>query len=739
MTSALSRDSLYKTLFDMANDIMLFHEFVTEGHRGRFLDVNRKACEALGYTKAEMLGMSPLDLIDEPQKAVVPEETEELHQQGSLLFEKELITKSGGRIPVEIHAHMIEQDGETTVLSIARDISHRRKQEKRISALLDSSLDAVALLKKDGEIIDVNKETAARFGVTAREMIGNIIYDYFPEEVAKRRRKAVEQVFETGKAARTEDVRDGIWNDNIISPVLERDGKVEMAVVTARNITERKAAEYEQMKLSTIVERSGEFIGMADTCGNVVYLNRAAREMVGLEKEEALETTIFDYVPDEEKTKISDEALPEVMKNGSWTGRGLLKHFRTGENIDVEITVFFMEHVNRLAVIMRDIRDRIQAESAREQMFEHEKMAAIGRVAGKMAHDFNNVVGITMGISELLLLKDLPADIAPDIRAIKDSAERGRELTRNLLLFARDREIRFSYLDLNERITSILKALRTQIEGVRVNIVYGADCDRIIADPGLLENSIINLVQNAIHAMSKAQSPRLTIRTAHAGDNIVIEISDNGCGIPADVRDNIFEPSFTLKGSMDSTGAYRRGIKGSGYGLANVKRAIEKHGGSISFDSEPGRGTTFRIEIPVIEASLKPEEARRIDENSVVRGKRILVVEDEVPFGNVLYKLLRSYDHEVSIAGTGRKAIDMAAAGSFDLISLDFILPDMNGLDVYREIRKNAPHTPVIFVSGNFEFMQSMIGLKKDDPNVDHIAKPFNNSEYLKMINQWLI
>ena len=165
---------------------------------------------------------------------------------------------------------------------------------------------------------------------------------------------------------------------------------------------------------------------------------------------------------------------------------------------------------------------------------------------------------------------------------------------------------------------------------------------------------------------------------------------------------------------------------------------MDKHGGSIRLESKAGQGTTATMEFPILDVESDAQAFTQVRVQNSIRGKRVLVVEDEPHFGNILYKLLRQYDHQVNIAHTGQIALDYFLQNSYDAISLDFILPDMNGMDVYREIRKTDRTVPIIFVSGNFEFMQSMIDLKEEDPKVDHLAKPFNNLIFVNKIHQWL-
>ena len=179
-----------------------------------------------------------------------------------------------------------------------------------------------------------------------------------------------------------------------------------------------------------------------------------------------------------------------------------------------------------------------------------------------------------------------------------------------------------------------------------------------MADAGLIENIIINLVDNAVHAVSKKDNPRISITTGNKESSIELVIEDNGCGIPPEHMPHIFEPSFTLKGSADETNSYASGIKGSGYGLTNTRKFIEKHGGAISVESVFGEMTRVVVSLPVISAELRDCDLRRIENSNPVKEKRILVVEDEFHFGRILNSVLRRFDHKVDLAVDGKTALN---------------------------------------------------------------------------------
>jgi len=389
-----------------------------------------------------------------------------------------------------------------------------------------------------------------------------------------------------------------------------------------------------------------------------------------------------------------------------------------------------------------DITERRQAEAdrltARETADEHEKQALVGRIAGKMAHDFNNILGIVMGNAELALLDCQEPKTKKTLELIYEQSIRGKNLTKNLVAFAKDQEPKQEFFSLSEKIDLVLNLMRKDLEGIELKKEASPDIPDLLADPGMIEHALVNLVQNAIHALSRVGTPRITVRTYRRENFICFEIEDNGCGIAEEHLAHIYDPSFTLKGVRDTAGSYKPGIKGTGYGLSNVKRYIEQHKGKISIESEPGSGTRFTIRLPVIKKELMPEEKTEIKKGKTYPGKYILMVEDEPAIADMQYAVLTQEPclHRVDIAANGPAALDLLGKHKYDLVSLDYALPGgMNGMDIYHHIRLSDKSLPILFISGNIEFLESIEALKQKDSMMDHLSKPCRNKEYILRIN----
>lgn len=407
-------------------------------------------------------------------------------------------------------------------------------------------------------------------------------------------------------------------------------------------------------------------------------------------------------------------------------------------------------------LIFEDITDRKQAEKEKEKLqlekveaismaAETEKLALVGQIAGKMAHDFNNILGVIMGNSELALRKCQDIQTKKKLELIFKQTLRGKNMTRNLVAFAKDQEPKQEFFSIDEKMELVITLLKKDLEGIRVIREYTSGIPELLADSGMIEHAVVNLLLNSIHALSLTQKPEIIIRTGHQEDHLVIEIEDNGCGIPAEFLSNIYEPSFTLKGTKDKSGMYKPGIKGTGYGMSNVKKYIEQHNGTISIHSDLKKGTKVAMAFSIIKKELTAEEITEIKEETKKEknyfGKYILLVEDEQAISDVQYCILthEPLNHKVDIADNGQDTIDLLNTNTYDFISLDYSLPgELTGMDIYHHVRKTNKTVPILFISGNINFLESITALRQKDPYIDHLSKPCKNIDYVTCINRLL-
>lgn len=439
--------------------------------------------------------------------------------------------------------------------------------------------------------------------------------------------------------------------------------------------------------------------------------------------------------------------LDELMTKGQVRTFDLTLNKKRGEPYYVSVNadlIYSKDGVpSGISGTIRDITEKKQAEKekliAQKIAAEQEKHALVGQIAGQIAHDFNNILGIIMGNAELSLLECKEEETKKTLEIILEQTIRGRNLTKNLVTFARDQEPKLEHFRISQKIDLVIDLLKKDLQGIGIIKDEKAGMLELLADPGMIEHMLVNLIQNSIHALSKTVSPVIIIRTCESNNKLHLEIEDNGCGIPPEQIKNIYNPAFTLKGGKDLTRSYRSDIKGTGYGMANVKKYLEQHNGTISVESKFGSGTTIFIEIPVINRELTDGERARIYDEVSHFEKNILLVEDEQSLSDVQYRLLTSEQcrHRVDIAYTGQIAIDLFDRNEYDFIILDYVLHGrITGRDVYNHVRVKSKKVPILFISGNIEFLESIRELKKNDPYVDHLSKPCKKVDYLTGINR---
>lgn len=397
--------------------------------------------------------------------------------------------------------------------------------------------------------------------------------------------------------------------------------------------------------------------------------------------------------------------------------------------------------------IARDITARIQAQEEKvklqEQLNQAQKLESVGRLAGGVAHDFNNMLAVIQGNADLAKEEaGLPSRVKDCLHEIARAADRSADLTRQLLAFARKEDISPRLISLNDALDQMLKMLKRLI-GEDIELVWRPEKEvwSVKIDPSHLDNILVNLCINAKDAIKndgKIVIETLNIRVdedfcqthpnASPGEFVMLAVTDNGDGIPKAVQPNIFDPFFTTKA---------RG-KGTGLGLSTVYGVVRQAGGFITVYSEPGLGAVFHIYLPRVRGTDTTEPERR-NSDEVYRGtETVLLVEDEVSILSMITKTLENQGYAVIASASPVQAVELAARfnGRIDLLLTDVIMPKINGKDLFSIIRKDRPDIRVIFMSG---YTADVI--HSSDIEQIHgrfIQKPFSSKDLLKTIRELL-
>ena len=376
---------------------------------------------------------------------------------------------------------------------------------------------------------------------------------------------------------------------------------------------------------------------------------------------------------------------------------------------------------------LRETRERL--DMATRQLIQAEKLTALGELVAGVAHEVNNPLASIMGYTQLVLGRDLPADVRRRLEIVFSEAERAGKIVRNLMTFARKQPPEKRYLGLNGIVekTLELKAYHLRTSQIEVEKDLAANLPMTMLDFQQLQQVLLNLLNNAEQAMVEAgRGRKIRIATRAAGDRIEVRISDDGPGIPAEIQSRIFEPFFTTK---------KEG-KGTGLGLSLCYGIIQEHGGSIRVESRPGEGTTFVTSLPVIRESMPGVGDPPGGEAPASRSLRILVVDDETNVQDMLADLLTARGHKVDTASDLPEAVRKIELDAHDLIISDMKLRGGSGRDIYEVAVNRSPRLArrIIFTTGDGASTETQEFLRKTGNEV--LLKPCKLEEIERAIVQ---
>jgi two-component system cell cycle sensor histidine kinase/response regulator CckA len=648
----------------------------------------------------------------------------------------------------------------TGLVGISRDITERKELEKknqRLATLVESADDAIVGLDLNHTITVWNKGAEQLYGYTAEEMIGSSTSLLIPSDLDDEVRLMREQVMQGGQVTRYETVRLRKGGAKImvaitLSAIRDAEGRIVGLASTARDITDRKRAEEEllreQVLTKTLLESlPGIFYVYSYPELRLVRWNKAHETLFGFSAEEVRGRSILEWHPPENREAVL-KAIDAVMKEGQSTleaplltkdGR-LIPFFMTGLRIEIRDQTYVMG-------VGLDITERRRAEEGKAklegQLQQAQKMESVGRLAGGVAHDFNNMLGVILGHTEMALEQVDPAQpLHADLEEIRKAAERSAGLTRQLLAFARRQTVAPTVLDLNRTVEGMLTMLE-RLVGENVHIAWQPKVDLwpVMVDPSQIDQLLTNLCVNARDAIADVGT--ITIETGNgaidmaysadhagfaAGEYVLLAVTDDGGGMDKETLSHVFEPFFTTKGMG----------QGTGLGLATVYGIVKQNNGFINVYSEPGRGTRFTIYLP--RHSGKAEQARGMEaEGPSLRGhETILLVEDEPANLKLIGKILERQGYTVLSAGTPGEAIRLAReyAGEIHLLMTDVIMPEMNGRDLARILLSMFPRLKRLFASGYTANVIAHQGVLDD--GVHFIQKPFSRKSLAAKVREAL-
>ncbi|HEU4700063.1 MAG TPA: PAS domain S-box protein [Gemmatimonadales bacterium] len=657
-----------------------------------------------------------------------------------------------------------------TVLSIARDMTEQRwaeaalrEREEHFRSLIEDGSDIILELALDGRLCYASPSAARATGYPAHSLLGrSILAIVHPEDqvvvrhglatcVAAADPVAADPVAAEVPPAPVElRVRhaDDSWHvyEANCRPRPQAAGEPTL-IVNLHDLTELRRAEGQRretaLRLEATLESMGDAFYMVDRGFRVLYLNRQTEVLLGRSRTELLGRCIWELY-DGLRESVFGCAFERVMATGQ---REEVSGYLPALERWFEARVHPSE--GGLSVYFSDVTARVQAERAlheREaQLRQVQKMEAVGQLAGGIAHDFNNLLTAITTTAEMTLA-ELGADPATRgaMGEILGSSRRAAALTRQLLAFSRRQELQPQVLDLAQVIAEAEKMLRRLIgENIALEASYAEGSGLVKADPGQLEQVLVNLVVNARDAMSGGG--RLTIATANVevdaeeaagrqamqpGAYVRLTVTDTGCGMDAETQARIFEPFFTTK----EVGY------GTGLGLATVYGIVKQSEGYIYVESAPGAGTTFTILLPRASGTAAAyRTAARLDPAALPRGtETVLLVEDEDVVRNSVRRILTRHGYKVVEAVSGVDALRLCEARTepIDLVITDVVMPEMGGVELYRELAARHAGLKVLFLSGyTADGIAAQLGPATP---ISFVEKPFEMPVLLQRVRELL-
>jgi PAS domain S-box-containing protein len=739
---------------------------------GSFLYVNESVCRSLGYGREELLRMTVFDIDPQIARAQFADFWNTSRIQGKYVGETTHKARDGRILPVEISVCRVDSEGEEFLCAFVKDISDRKRSEAALQETAERL--RLALMAANQGLYDLNVQTGeAKVSPEYALMLG---YDpaHFRETNAwwlerthpdDRERVTVNyQAYIRGdipdySVECRQRTRSGDWKWILsLGKIVTRDaaGLPLRMLGTHTDITERKKAEAALQESEYFLRKSQEMARLGsykmDVASGIWISSRTLDDIFGIDEgyPRDVEGWLEIIVPeqrDEMRRYLERHVLLECNR--------FEKEYRIIRRNDrQERWVFGIgeleldERGNSVRMIgtIQDITERKRAEKEREaleELLRHaQKMESVGRLAGGVAHDFNNMLAVILGYSELMRMR-LPAGdpLLKYVLEIEKAGNHSRDITRQLLAFSRKQVIAPKDVNLNDLLTVMQKTLARLIgEDIVLRFHFGENLWTVRVDPAQFDQVLVNLALNARDAMPGGG--KLTIETGNMrldgsspqgdgftpGDYVYLRVSDEGVGMDRETLSHVFEPFFTTK----EVG------KGTGLGLSTVYGIVKQNGGFINVSSEPGKGTTFKIYIPRLPDAREAGGISDGTEETYTEayGGTILLVEDDEMVRRMTSQMLEEMGYAVLVANDPFDALSLCAEKdlSLDLLITDVVMPGMNGHELWKNAEAVRPGIGVLLMSGYSADVIVHRGILEEGGHF--LNKPFTRNELARAVRE---
>jgi two-component system cell cycle sensor histidine kinase/response regulator CckA len=712
--------------------------------------VNPAFSQTFGWSIDELKG-KPIDFVPEENRKEIQEALERMLRGEKVeLFDTRRLTKEGRLLDVELRTSLFfDRDGDPAGnIVILRDVTESRRREKALREsekqyrnLVDNALVGIYKTDLEGNILYANEALIEMLGFESYEDMKSVGVLARYSDLGDRD-TFIKSIKEIGKVNDFEVdllTKSGGVKNVILTGVLEGDVISGMIL----DITDRKQAVEELIRLATAVEQAAESVIISDRRGTIHYVNPAFERLSGFSREDIVGKN-FRILKSESHDKSFYREMWQTISSGkAWAGR-ISNRMKDGSLRQFETTISPLRDKNGVIVnfvsVNRDVTQEVALEA---QLFQAQKMEAVGTLAGGIAHDFNNLLQVIQGYTEVLQVEvDRNESSFEALQKIHRSAKRGAELTRQLLTFSRKVQSERRPLDLNREVEQVKRLLeRTIPKMIEIELYLSESPAVVSADPIQVEQAIMNLAVNAKDAMS--EGGKIVIETervkldeqfckthlgARPGEYVLLSISDTGHGMDREILEHVFEPFYTTK----DVG------KGTGLGLAMVYGIVKNHEGYILCYSEINTGTTFKIYLPAMEQSGQRQKPDKMEDLFKGGDETILLVDDEEYIRDLGVELLTDVGYKVLTATNGEEGLQLyrKKQKKIDLIILDLVIPGMGGKKCYEEILKINPRAKILIVSGYSANGPGKAALEAGAKGF--VGKPFDVSDLLEKIREIL-
>jgi PAS domain S-box-containing protein len=716
------------------------------GPEGRVVYVSPSVTRLLGYGPLEMVGQVAFDHLHPDDVAHMREafarasegDTSEIREEFRFRH------KDGSwRVLESVVTNLLSEPTVAGLVINSRDITERRKAQETlrqeqflVTMLLESVTDSIYFKDAESRFIRINHNLAKLFGLSdPAQAVGKTDFDFFARQHAQAALETEREVIRTGRPAvdieelETWPDRPDTWVSSTKMPLRDATGSVVGTFGISRDITQRKRGEealrHSEADYRGLVDNAPLGVYRSTRGGRFLTVNPALVSMLGYDSAEELlrlDMARDVYADPEVRSAVIREGRPHVEVE--WKRRD-------GKHILVQLSSREIPGPEGMGECYEGmVQDVTEQRSLENQYRQAQRLEAVGRLAGGVAHDFNNILTAISGYSDLLLEEMEPADPKrQDVEEIKAAAFRAAGLTRQLLTFSRKQVLETRVLDLNGVVQNLEKMLQRLIgEDVKLEVSPGSALGAVRADPGQLEQVIVNLAVNSRDAMPGGG--RLTIETANvdfdetyarehvdarAGRYVMLAVTDTGIGMDAETQSKIFEPFFTTK----ELG------RGTGLGLSVVYGIVKQSGGSVWVYSEPGRGATFKVYLPRVDEPVEADEMEPAIQVVPGGAETVLLAEDDPSVREIVADVLTRKGYRVLRAPDGQTALEMARAvpGEISLLLTDLVMPGMTGRELAEALTAARPSVRVLYMSGYTDDAVVRHGVLAE--GLPYLQKPF--------------